>query len=187
MHKIEANHSGIIQLIRWLAPANCLLCRCQHNRPRAICVDCEAAFSQNQLARRRCALPLQPTHSQVVSGSSISRVSVGWVCPTCIKHPPHFFGANAPYLMHTGMRDLIHLWKFQNRPQLTGLLAELLLRRLPAVSTGSLTYPGAAAHAVLVPSPNSGAGRCVGALITPGCWLTPFSRGKSSQPWSDPG
>ena len=153
MHKIEMNHRGIVQLICLLASANCLHCRRQHNRPRAICVDCEVAFCGNQRACRRCALPLQPTYSQVVSGSSISRVSVRRLCPTCIKHPPHFFGAHAPYLMRTGMRNLIHLWQFQNRPQLTGLLAELLLRRLPAVSTESLTYPGAAAHTVLVPIP----------------------------------
>ena len=63
------------------------------------------------------------------------------------------FGAHAPYLMRTGMRDLIHLWKFQNRRQLTGLLTELLLRLLPAVPTESLTYPEAAAHTVLVPIP----------------------------------
>ena len=153
MHKRETNHRGIAQLIRWLAPANCLHCRCQHNRPRAICVDCEVAFSRNQRACSRCALPLQPTYSQVVSGSSISRVSVRRLCQTCIKDPPHFSGAHAPYLMRTGMRDLIHLWKFQNRPQLTGLLAELLLRRSPAVAAESLTYPRAAAHTVLAPIP----------------------------------
>ena len=55
--------------------------------------------------------------------------------------------------MCTGMRDLIHLWKFQNRPQLTGLLADLLLSRLPTASTESLTTPRAAAHTILVPIP----------------------------------
>ena len=83
----------------------------------------------------------------------VARVSAQRLCPTCIKHPPHFFGAYAPYLMRTGMRDLIHLWKFQNRPQLTGLLAELLLSHLPTDSGDSLTHPGAAAHTSLVPIP----------------------------------
>ena len=55
--------------------------------------------------------------------------------------------------MRTGMRDLIYLWQFQNRPRLAGLLAELVLSRLPTASAESLTNPGAAAHTILVPIP----------------------------------
>jgi len=146
-------YRGIVQAIRWLAPASCVLCRHLHNRARAICADCEEAFNRNQHACQRCALPLQPTHSRVIDRFAPVRISAPRLCSTCIKHPPPFFGAHAPYLMRTGMRDLIHLWKFQNRPQLTGLLAELLLRGLPTASAGSLTNPGAAAHTVLVPIP----------------------------------
>ena len=146
-------HRGFVQAIRWLAPASCVLCRHLHNRARAICLDCEAAFSRNQHACHRCALPLQPTHSRVIDGFAPARISAPRLCPTCIKRPPPFFGAHAPYLMRTGMRDLIHLWKFQNRPQLTGLLAELLLSRLPTAAAESLPKPGAAAHTVLVPIP----------------------------------
>ena len=153
MKNIETIHRGIVQLIRWLAPANCLLCRCQHNEARAICADCEAAFSRNQPACHRCALPLQPTYSEVVSGSGVARVSAQRLCPTCFKHPPHFLGAHAPYLMRTGMRDLIHLWKFQNRPQLTGLLAELLLGGLRTDHTATLVTAKMAADTVLVPIP----------------------------------
>ena len=146
-------YRGFVQAIRWLAPASCVLCRHLHNRARAICLDCEAAFSRNQHACQRCALPLQPLHSRVIDKFAPARISAPRLCPTCIKHPPHFFGAYAPYLMRTGMRDLIHLWKFQNRPQLTGLLAELLLSYLSTDSAESLTHPGAAAHTVLVPIP----------------------------------
>jgi len=146
-------YRGIVQAIRWLAPASCVLCRHLHNRARAICADCEEAFNRNQHACQRCALPLQPTHSRVIDQFAPVRISAPRLCSTCIKHPPPFFGTHAPYLMRTGMRDLIHLWKFQNRPQLTGLLAELLLRGLPTASAGSLTHPGAAAHTVLVPIP----------------------------------
>ena len=153
MKKIGTIHRGIVQLIRWLAPASCLLCRRQHNKARAICADCEAAFSRNQHACQRCALPLQPLHSRVIDRFGPERISAPRLCSTCIKHPPHFFGAHVPYLMRTGMRDLIHLWKFQNRPQLTELLAELLISRLPTASAESLTHPVAAAHTVLVPIP----------------------------------
>ena len=153
MNNVGTIHRGIVQAIRWLAPANCLLCRRRHNKARVICADCEAAFSRNHNACRRCALPLQTTPSPVVSGSDFVRKSTRRLCPTCIEHPPHFFSAQAPYLMRTGMRDLIHLWKFQNRPQLTGLLAELLLNGLPAASAESLTNPGPAAHTTLIPIP----------------------------------
>ena len=44
MNNIETVRRHFVQVIRWLAPASCLLCRCQHNRARAICADCEAAF-----------------------------------------------------------------------------------------------------------------------------------------------
>lgn len=143
----------MMQAIRWLAPASCLLCRCQHNRACTICIDCEAAFSRNQHACHRCALPLEPTHAPVVNRSDLAYLSVQRLCPPCIKNPPHFFGAHAPYLMRTGMRDLIHLWKFQNRPQLTGLLAELLLSGLRTDLTERLTTPTSAAHTVVIPIP----------------------------------
>ena len=75
----------------------------------------------------------------------------GCVRPTSRIHLT--FSAHTPPLMCTGMRDLIHLRKFQNRPQLTGLLADLLLSRLPTAPTESLTTPRAAAHTILVPIP----------------------------------
>ena len=153
MNNVGTIHWGIVQLVRWLAPASCLLCRRQHNKARAICADCEAAFSRNQRACHRCALPLRPSHSPVVRRSDLAYISAQRLCPTCIKHPPHFFDAHAPYLMRTGMRDLIHLWKFQNRPQLTGLLAELLLGGLHTDRTETLTTSTSATHTVLVPIP----------------------------------
>jgi len=55
--------------------------------------------------------------------------------------------------MRTGMRDLIHLWKFQNRPQLTGLLAELLVGGLRTDHTATLATAKMAADTVLVPIP----------------------------------
>jgi len=55
--------------------------------------------------------------------------------------------------MRTGIRDLIHLRKFQNRPQLTGLLAELLLGGLRTDRTETLMTSTTAAHTVLVAIP----------------------------------
>ena len=149
---IETVRRRLVQVIRWLAPASCLLCRCQHNRARAICADCEAGFSRNLRACQQCALPFQ---TQTGSGRSQSgsRASADrYLCRHCLRQPPHFVSAHAPYLMRTGIRDLIHLWKFQNRPQLTGLLADLLVSLMPPGSTDSSIAQGDTQTA-LVPIP----------------------------------
>ena len=152
MNSIETVRRRLAQVIRWLAPASCLLCRCQHNKARAICADCEAAFSRNHRACQRCALPLQTEIGLGLSQSG-SHASAGrYLCRHCLRQPPRFVSAHAPYLMRTGIRDLIHLWKFQNRPQLTGLLADLLVSLMPPGSTDSSIAQGDTQTA-LVPIP----------------------------------
>ena len=152
MNNTETVRRHFVQVIRWLAPASCLLCRCPHNRARAICADCEAAFSINHRACQRCALPFQ-TEAGLGPSRSGSRASAHrYLCRHCLRQPPHFVSAYAPYLMRTGIRDLIHLWKFQNRPQLTALLADLLVSLMPPGSTDSLMAPGGA-QTILVPVP----------------------------------
>ena len=116
MKNLETIHRGIVQLVRWLAPASCLLCRRQHNEARAICADCEAAFSRNRQACHRYALPLETTHSSEVNRLAFAQLSAQTLCPTCIRHSPAVVSARAPYLMRTGKRDLIHLRKFRIDP-----------------------------------------------------------------------
>ena len=55
--------------------------------------------------------------------------------------------------MRTGVRDLIHLWKFQNRPHLSPLLADLLLNDLPQADKSPGASEGNAIQRVLVPIP----------------------------------
>ena len=152
MNSIETVCRRLVQVIRWLAPANCLLCRCQHNRARAICADCETAFSRNLRACQRCALPFQTQTGSGLSKSGSRASADRYLCRHCLRQPPNFVSAHAPYLMRTGIRDLIHLWKFQNRPQLTGLLADLLVSLMPPGSTDSLIAQGDTQTA-LVPIP----------------------------------
>lgn len=153
MNSIETVRRRLVQVTRWLAPASCLLCRCQHNRARAICADCEAAFSRNHRACQRCALPLQTETRSGLSQSGSGASADRYLCRHCLRQPPPFASAHAPYLMRTGIRDLIHLWKFQNRPQLTRLLAELLLSGPRTDLTERLTTPTSAAHTVVIPIP----------------------------------
>ena len=150
MNNWEMITHSLLQTIRWLAPASCLLCRHQHNKARAICADCEAALSRNLYACQRCALPFQPAIGSGSSQPGSLASPYGSLCRTCIQTPPHFGTAHAPYLMCTGMRDLIHLWKFKNRPQLTGLLADMLVSQLSTGWSDRLMVLGAA-HSMLIP------------------------------------
>ena len=153
MNNTAAIHRGIVQAIRWLAPAWCLLCRRQHNTACAICADCEAAFSRNRHACHRCALPLETTHSSEVNRLAFAQLSAQTLCPTCIRHSPAVVSARAPYLMRTGIRDLIHLWKFQNRPQLSSFVADLLVNDLPQAAKDLGAPDSTASQRVLVPIP----------------------------------
>ena len=148
MNNTAAIQRGIVQAIRWLAPAWCFLCRRQHNTARATCADCEVAFSRN-----RCALPPETTHSLEVNRLAFAQLSAQTLCPTCIRHSPAVVNARAPYLMRTGIRDLIHLWNFQNRPQLSSLVADLLVNDLPQAAKDLGTPESTASQRVLVPIP----------------------------------
>jgi ComF family protein len=144
---------ALVKTVKWLIPATCLICRQPHDDARAICADCEHGFSRNRQACTRCALPLQVLDSPANRRSDLGRLSERALCPTCIRHPPVVISAHAPYLMRTGMRDLIHLWKFQNRPHLSPLLADLLLNDLPQADKNSGASEGNAMQRVLVPIP----------------------------------
>ena len=73
---------------------------------------------RNQASCPRCALP---------SAGMTSRTTLN-CCTRCLQHPLYFSETRAPFLMQGGIRDLIHLWKFQYQPQLSLLLASLFTR-----------------------------------------------------------
>lgn len=117
-------------MIHWLAPAECLLCRATHGNTRPLCADCEAGLSRNTHACHRCALPCAQREIVMTPGLEVARSNAlphlsGPLCRSCRHAPPHFHKTRAPYLMRTGIRDLIHQWKFQNRPHLSTHLALL--------------------------------------------------------------
>ena len=107
-----------INAIQWLAPAVCVLCRQTHPSTEAICDDCDQRLPRNQAPCPRCALP------------SAGRTSTTTLkcCTDCQQHRFYFAKTHAPFLMQAGIRDLIHLWKFQHQPQLSPLLASLFIR-----------------------------------------------------------
>ena len=107
-----------IKAIQWLAPAVCVLCRQTHPSTEAICDDCDQSLPRNQAPCPRYALP------------SAGRTSTTTLkcCTDCQQHRFYFAKTHAPFLMQAGIRDLIHLWKFQHQPQLSPLLASLFIR-----------------------------------------------------------
>ena len=143
----------LVQAVKWLAPATCLICRRSHDAARAICADCEQGFSRNRHACSRCALPFQSSGPAALRPLSFRCESGRALCATCIRHPPAVTSTYAPYLMRTGMRDLIHLWKFQNQPHLSPLLADLLVKDLPPTCSNSGEPECTASQRVLVPIP----------------------------------
>ena len=109
-----------IKAIQWLAPAVCVLCRQTHPSTEAICDDCDRRLPHNQAPCPRCALP---------SASRTSTTTLKY-CTDCQQHRFYFAKTHAPFLMQAGIRDLIHLWKFQHQPQLSPLLASLFIRAM---------------------------------------------------------
>ena len=106
--------------IQWLAPAVCVLCRQTHASTEAICDDCDQRLPRNQAPCPRCALP---------SAGRTSTTTLKY-CTDCQQHRFYFAKTHAPFLMQAGIRELIHLWKFQHQPQLSPLLASLFIRAM---------------------------------------------------------
>ena len=118
-HRIlQAALGHTAKAIQWLAPAVCVLCRQTHPATEAICDDCDQRLPRNQAPCPRCALP---------SAGMTSTTTLN-CCTRCLQHPLNFSQTRAPFLMQGGIRDLIHLWKFQYQPQLSPLLASLFIR-----------------------------------------------------------
>jgi ComF family protein len=92
----------------------------------------------------RCALPLN---------TDIGSHRYPWtrrICSTCLNRPPPFDRSVAPFLMQDGFRELLHLWKFNNRPNLSRFLASLFKEAMidvRAVPIASGTRP------LLIPIP----------------------------------
>ena len=125
-----------IRAIQWLAPAVCVLCRQTHPSTEAICDDCDQRLPRNQAPCPRCALP---------SAGRTSTTTLKY-CTDCQQHRFYFAKTHAPFLMQAGIRDLIHLWKFQHQPQLSPLLASLFIRAV-------LPKPPSPSPLLLVPIP----------------------------------
>ena len=107
-----------------LWPSHCVLCHTAVNHHRqTLCPNCWRALPRPRHQCRQCAAELP----QMVSGSSI--------CGRCLTHPHSRLKTVAPLLYEAGARELIHLFKYRDRPGLSrslgNMLAQAVLRTCP--------------------------------------------------------
>lgn len=109
-------------LQRLLLPAQCLLCR-QHAGDGQLCIQCVADMPLNRVCCARCAQPMELAAT---------------MCGDCLRRPPAFASAWAPFRYQAPL-DLLELrFKFSGQLAAGAALAELFIARaralqLPAV------------------------------------------------------
>lgn len=134
-------------LIQWLAPAECLLCREAHKDRGFLCAECQRTLPRNEHACQRCATPMPHSKLQILGAPRRSR------CPACHVRPTNCERILAPFLMQGTFRELLHLWKFQNLPQLSQLMACLFTTTAAVNAEPQCTQPNLNEHRILVPIP----------------------------------
>ena len=134
-------------VIQWLAPAECLLCRETHNDRGFLCADCQRALPRNEHACQRCATPM-PHSTPHIPGAPRR-----YHCPACHTHPTTCKRILAPFLMQGTFRELLHLWKFQNHPQLSPLMARLFASTAAVQAQPQPTQQNLGERRILVPIP----------------------------------
>ena len=115
--------SLFIQMTGWLLPAQCWLCRAAHRHTQFVCAKCIATLPRNVEACSHCAAPISTSLNAPPQGSR--RNCLPRYCASCLKQSPHIERTVAPFLMRDSFRELLHAWKFNNRPQLSPFLAGL--------------------------------------------------------------
>ena len=135
------------KIIQWLAPAECLLCRETHNDRDFLCADCQRTLPRNEHACQRCATPISHSKLQIPGAPRRSR------CPACHMRPTNCGRILAPFLMQGTFRELLHLWKFQNHPQLSTLMACLFATNTAVQAQPQHRQQNLNEHRILVPIP----------------------------------
>ncbi len=102
-------------LERAVLPPRCLMCGEIHADPLDMCAACLAELPRNAPACIRCAMPLAGAHE---------------TCGECLKSPPPFELAAAPWLYAGALAGLLPRFKFHAELACGRLLATLALEAL---------------------------------------------------------
>jgi ComF family protein len=101
-----------------LWPSVCVLCRARGQDAVDLCAACEADLPLNALACSRCAMPLHADGAHAL------------VCGRCLRKPPAFTAAYAPYRYAYPVDSLVQGLKYRRQGACGRVLGELLARRL---------------------------------------------------------
>ena len=135
------------KVIQWLAPAECLLCRETHHDRGFLCTGCQRSLPRNEHACQRCAKPMRYSNWEIPSAPHRCH------CPACHTHPTTCTRILAPFLMQGSFRELLHLWKFQNHPHLSPLMAHLFATATAINPQPQPIQQKLHEHRILVPIP----------------------------------
>lgn len=102
-------------LERAVLPPRCLMCGEVHIDPQDLCAACLSELPRNSPSCIRCAMPLEGGHG---------------ICGECLKSPPPFELAAAPWLYAGGIASLLPRFKFHAELACGRLLASLTLEAL---------------------------------------------------------
>jgi ComF family protein len=101
-----------------LFPPSCLSCDAVLRGQPFFCEDCEHLLLETGAIHcARCGEPGQFPQA---------------LCPRCVKHRPAFVRAFAPYEHDGAIAKAVHRFKYEDRPELSGPLARLLVRESAA-------------------------------------------------------
>ncbi|MFA5591652.1 MAG: ComF family protein [Lysobacteraceae bacterium] len=102
------------RLSRWLLPPRCLLCG-EAADTLDLCRACIGALPKNDSRCSRCALPLPAPAPD---------------CGACLREPPPFSSAVAPWIYQDALAELVPRFKFHRDLACGRVLAELALQAL---------------------------------------------------------
>lgn len=106
-------------------PNYCVLCQAPVTG-RKLCHSCIVAIKTAPISCFQCAEPLQTAHSATLDNLGEQH----FICGRCQKQPPHFQRVIAGGLYLQPLSGLLQLFKFQQRIQLTHVLADILLQSI---------------------------------------------------------
>jgi ComF family protein len=130
---------SLTPLIDLVFPPRCPLCGEALASQGGLCAACWSKLAiPGEPACARCQRPLPDTISAAAVADSQSG---GPVCAPCMASPPRHQGIAAATLYNEASRDLVLAFKRGKRIALAGLLARLMVQRIPVLEGEWLVVP----------------------------------------------
>jgi len=128
--RLDDRPGGLLEkLLNGLFPQHCVLCDLPSHHRLPLCAGCAGDLCPNDAACARCALPLP-------GASGAPRL-----CGSCLRRPPPFARAVAPWLYEEQLAHIIGRWKYGGDTWLTPLLGALWRRAVPALAPPDRLVP----------------------------------------------